>query len=397
MLISTLPQNEGERAALTRVHQLTELVWTPVRDIPTYIRRKNCVLPAGVPVKGFPYASTEKTDKFITENVQIRTFLSAIKNPYSKLYQPGQAQFYTCNYGIVCNGLARYAFGIPYRVSTKCWETIPGMRRVADHGCYSAEDIRLLDVLYAFGEGRNHVALVTDILKDENDKICEIEVSDAVRPACHRVRYGLDAFFEKWKLFHLDRYDHLASVPPVCEADAALIHGYKDGAEPNAIEVDNGDDSNYLLGEIAVISTFTEGEDTVEIFKDGALVESYEVSGKTVRSFEPEERGYYTARLKNNGAEVHFAFLQAKTDFKIEGDTITVTADPCDEKSEIHYMDFRIPGKSPQALSKYEVLSEEEKKSGIIKRKIPSDAGSFKVYYKNPYGIWTHPLTPIDK
>ena len=181
-------------------------------------------------------------------------------------------------------------------------------------------------------------------------------------------------------------------MPPVCEADAALLGGYKDGAEPNAIEVDNGDFSNYLLGEIAVISTFTEGEDTVEIFKDGALVESYDVSGKTVRSFEPEERGYYTARLKHNGAEVEFAFLQAKTDFKIEGDTITVTADPCDERSEIHHMDFRIPGKSPQALSKYEILTADEKKSGIIKRKIPSDAGSFKVYYKNPYGIWTHPL-----
>ena len=397
MLISTQPQNEGERAALTRSHQLTELVWTPVRDIPTYIKKKNCVLPAGVPVKGFPYASTEKTDKFITENVSIRTFLSAIKNPHSKLYQPGQAQYYTCNYGIVCNGLARYAFGIPYRVSTKCWETIPGMRRVADHGCYTAEDICLLDVLYAFGEGRNHVALVTDILKDESGAIREIEVSDAVRPSCRRVRYDLDTFFEKWKLFHLDRYDYLADVPPVNEADAALLRGYIDGAEPNAIEVDNGDFSNYLLGQIAVISTFIEGEDTVEIFREGEIVETYDISGKTVRSFEPEARGYYTARLKNNGAEVKFAFLSAKNDFEIDGDTITVKADPRDEASEIHYMDFRIPGQSPGALAKYEVLTEEERCRGIITRKIPSDAGSFKVYYRNPYGIWTHPLTPIEK
>ncbi len=393
MLISTLPQNEGERAALARCLQLTEFVWTPVRDVPTYIRKKNCVLPAGVPVKGFPYSSTEKTDKFITENVQIRTFLSAIKNPYSKLYQPGQGAYYTCNYGIVCNGLARYAFGIPYRVSTVHWEDIPGMRRVADRGCYKAEDIRLLDVLYAYGEGRNHVALITDILKDENGVIREIEVSDAVRPSCHRVRYGVEAFFEKWQLFHLDRYEHLASVPAVCEADAALLRNYVDGAAPNAIEVDNGDFSNYLLGQIVVISTFTEGEDTLEIYKDGAVVEAYDVNGKTVRCFEPEVCGYYTARLRENGAEVKFAFLRAKTSYEISDGYITVTADPCDEKSEIHYMDFRVPGESPKALAKYEVLTEEEKKSGVIKRKIPADAGSFKVYYKNPYGIWTHPLT----
>jgi maltooligosyltrehalose synthase len=101
--------------------------------------------------------------------------------------------------------------------------------------------------------------------------------------------------------------------------------------------------------------------------------------------------------LKNNGAEVHFAFLRAKTSYTVENGSITVTAEPCDKKSEIHYMDFRIPGISPQSLEKYEVLSEEEKASGVITRKIPSDAGSFKVYYRNSYGIWTHPLTPIEK
>ncbi len=392
MLISTLPHNDGERAALARTLQLTEFVWTPVRDVPTYVKKKNCVLPAGVALKGFPYSSTEKTDKFITENVSIRTFLSSIANPDSKLYQPGQGAYYTCNYGIVCNGLARYAFGIPYRVSTVHWEDIPGMKRVADHGCYQAEDIRLLDVLYAFGEGRNHVALVTDILKDENGVIREIEVSDAVRPTCHRVRYELDAFFEKWKLFHLDRYEYLADVPPVNEADAALLRDYADGSAPKAIEVDNGDFSNYLLGQIAVISTFAEGEDAVEILRDGELVECYDISGRSVRSFEPVVCGYYTARLKKNGAEVRFAFLQAKTEYRITDGFITVSADPCDEKSEIHYMDFRIPGENPKALAKYEVLTDEEKKSGVITRRIPADAGSFKVYYKNAYGIWTHPL-----
>ncbi len=395
MLISTLPQNEGERAALARSHQLTELTWTPVRDVPTYFQKKNCVLPAGVTVKGFPYSSTEKTDKFITENVQIQTFLSAIRNPYSKIYQPGQGAYYTCNYGIVCNGLARYALGIPYRVSTVHWEDIPGMRRVADHGCYSAEDIRLLDVLYAFGEGRNHVAFITDILKDEDGVIREIEVSEAVRPTCRRACYPLEEFFKKYALFHLDRYDYLADVPPVDEADATLLRNYTDGEAPHPIEVDNGDFSNYLLGQIATLSTFTEGEDTVEIYKDGVLYEAYNINGYTVRAFEPTERGYYTARLQQNGAEVKFAFLKAKNDYKIGNGYITVTADPCDEKSRIHYMDFRVPGESPKALAKYEMLTEAEKQSGVIKRKIPADAGSFKVYYKNAYGIWTHPLTKI--
>ena len=44
MLISTLPQNDGERAALARSLRLTEFVWTPVRDVPTYVKKKNCIL-----------------------------------------------------------------------------------------------------------------------------------------------------------------------------------------------------------------------------------------------------------------------------------------------------------------------------------------------------------------
>ena len=92
---------------------------------------------------------------------------------------------------------------------------------------------------------------------------------------------------------------------------------------------------------------------------------------------------------------MHFAVVGAQTSYEISDGYITVTADPCDEKSQIHYMDFRIPGESPRALAKYEVLTEEEKARGVIIRKIPSDAGSYKVYYKNAYGIWTHPLTQI--
>lgn len=393
MPISTLPKNGGERAALARALQLTDFVFTPVRDVPTYINGKNCFFPAGTQVHGFPFSATEKTDKYVTENVQIRTFLSAIRNPYSTLYAPGQGLSYGCNYGVVCVALVRYALGIPYRVSTLLWEKIPGMRRIADRGCYTAEDIRLLDILYACGKERSHVALVTDILKDGDGKICEIEVSEAVRPCCRRVRYPLSDFFEAWKLFHLVRYEHLASVPPLNEADAALLKDYKDGEAPRAIEVDNGDFSNYLLGQIATLATFTDAEDTVQIYKNGVLKEAYEVCGRSVRAFEPEECGYYTARLKENGCEVSFAFLRAKTDFKIENGSITITADPCDENSKIHYMDFRIAGEGPRPLAKYEPLTEAEKKSGVITRKIPKNAGGFKVYYENAYGIWTHPLT----
>ena len=395
MQFHTEPKTAAEAAVLARCRQLTEFVWAPVRELPTYTRDKGSfTLPAGVPIKGFPYSSTEKTDQFITENIAIRSFLSAIDNPDSKLYQPGQGQFYACNFGIVCNGLARYALGIPYRVSTAKWETIPGMRRVADHGCYKAEDIRLLDVLYAFGEGRNHVAMITDIVKDEKGNILSIEVSDAIRPSCARRSFTPEAFFEKWSLFHLDRYDYIESAPPVDAQTAALLDNFRQSEKPPHIAVDNGDFSNYRLGEDVLLSTFVEGADEVELISEGEVLESYKVFGHAMVTLAPK-RGYYELRLKSTGESVHFAVVGAKTSYEISEGSITVTADPCDENSMIHYMDFRIPGESPRALAKYEVLTEEEKARGVITRKIPEDAGSFKVYYKNAYGVWTHPLTKI--
>ena len=78
-IIHTLPQTAAEQAVIRRVHLLTDLAWTPLRDIPAFVKGQGyTILPAGVPVTGLPYSSTEATDKFITENVSLYTFLSTI-------------------------------------------------------------------------------------------------------------------------------------------------------------------------------------------------------------------------------------------------------------------------------------------------------------------------------
>ena len=397
MQFHTEPKTAAEAAVLARCRRLTEFVWTPVRELPTYTRDKGSfTLPAGVPIKGFPYSSTEKTDCFITENVSIRTFLSAIDNPDSKLYQPGQGQFYACNYGIVCNGLARYALGIPYRVSTARWETIPGMRRVADKGCYKAEDIRLLDVLYAFGEGRNHVALITDILKDKDGKVVALEISEAIRPHCVRRIFEIEAFFEKWDLYSLCRYEPTYKIPPLDEkSDNILWNSGIEKITPK-ITVDNGNKSNYLVGDPTLISVNSDSSDKVIIYKDGELVESFNVGAKAflVRNL---SHGYYKIMLERDGASVEFAVNRARISYTVSDGSITVNADPCDDQSIIVYADFRQAGTGCASLEKYEELTDEEKQSGVFTRPIPDGGENFKVYFENEYGVWTHPMIKIEK
>ena len=83
-LIRTLPDTSAKAAVIARSKQLTDFKWTPLRDVPTYLRNVgNTVLPAGVEVTGFPYSSTELTDKFLCENVSFESFLTAVSNPDS--------------------------------------------------------------------------------------------------------------------------------------------------------------------------------------------------------------------------------------------------------------------------------------------------------------------------
>ena len=414
MLTSTKPDTRAKALILERAKHLTDFRWTPGCDVPTYTQRVGkTVLPAGVEVVGMPYSSLEVTDKFIYENVKFDTLLSAMANPDSVLYTEdiGGVRNSWTYYGIVCNGLVRYALQINRRISTKRWGVIPGMRKIADAESYTFEDIRLCDVIYAFGKGRNHVELITDILRDENGKAVMIELSGAVRPHCKRRCYTTEEYFEKFKLFELWRYDY---VDEETEHDAKTVECLKRGVGTSLpdIALDYGNKSNYFYGNETVISVFRKGESKIEIHRDCRLIEQLRLSGegRIVRRFEP---GYYTVTLVDTGAVLEFCVNLPKITHKVENGRLTIYADACDSNSVIEYSDFREKADvkdgvkisddsdvvfydgTATSLAKYHELTAEEKMSGVITRDIPEDAGFFKVYFKNKYGIWTHRMIKI--
>lgn len=410
MLTGTKPDSKGKEAVLYRSRQLTEFQWTPVGDIPVYTKATGKTkLPAGEPQLGMLYSSPEPTDKFIFENVSFETFLSILANPDSALYNKdlnGHNNSWAY-FGLVCNGLARYAFNIRRRFSTKRWPTVPGMEKVADDGAYTPEQIQLCDVLYAHGKGRSHVAMVTDILRDEDGVIRQIEVSEAVRPVCERKQYDLDVFFEKFKLFALWRYAYVDSVPmPDPWQDQCLQRGVP--GLP-VIALDYGNKTNYRTSEEVVISAFPEGENQLQICRGETVLETLTISGrgKAVRRF---DRGYYQVKHLGTGETLEFCVTEPKIDYRVEDGKLTVWADSQDPESKILYMDFReksrgstlgADGKTSgysnvcASLAKLEELEEAEKESGVITRQIPEDAANFKVYFENKYGVWTHQMFPL--
>ena len=416
MLISTKPDSKGKEAALYRSRQLTEFRWSPLEDIPVYSKViGKTKLSAGDQQLGMLYSSTEPTDKFITENISFETFLSVIANPDSALYRKdinGHNNSWAY-FGIVCNGLARYALNIRRRFSTKRWPAVPGMRKIADEGAYSADQIQLCDVLYAFGKGRSHVALITDILKDESGEIRQIEVSEAVRPTCERVQYDVERFFEKYKLFALWRYDYVDQVPmPDPDQDACLKQGVP--GLP-VIAVDYGNKTNYRTYEDVLISTFGQEENEIEICRGDTILERLTISGRgnVTRRF---DRGYYTVRHLPTGETVEFCVTEPEIGYTVDQGRLAVNAKSCDPESRILYMEFREksrgekdPMKDPEnhavvyynsccaSLAKVEELTEEEKTTGVFTRDIPADGPNFKIYFENKYGVWTHTMIRIEE
>ena len=315
-------------------------------------------------------------------------------------------------FGMVCNGFVRYAFNIRRRYSTKRFLTIPGMRKLYDPGSYSAEQIELCDVLYAYEKGISHVALITDILRNETGEICQIEVSEGVRPTCKRAQYDLETYFEKFKKYSICRYDFVDAVPMPDEKQSRCLMQGVPGLP--VIAVDYGNKSNYRTYEDVVISVFADGENEVEICCNGEVIERLTIlgRGKVSRKF---DRGYYTVIHKNSGTSVEFGVTMPQISHSVENGMLTVKADSCDPESKILYMDFRencremfgggsVPGSENKgvfynnqcaALAKVEELTDEEKKTGVFTREIPEDAAHFKVYFENQYGVWTHTMIKI--
>ena len=415
MLISTKPDSAGKAAVLFRARQLSEFKWTPLADIPTFTRQTGKTkFSAGEEQKGILYSSSEPTDKFIGENISFETLLSALANPDSALYHKdlnGHNNSWAY-FGVVCNGFVRYALNIRRRYSTKRFLTVPGMRKMYEPGAYTAEQIQLCDVLRAYEKGKSHVALITDILRDETGEIRQIEVSEGVRPTCKREQYELATFFEKFDRYAILRYDFVDSVPMPDEKQNQCLEQGVPGLP--VIAVDYGNKTNYRTYEDVVISAFAEGENEIEICRGDEVIETITISGrgKVSRKF---DRGYYTLRHKSTGAEVEFCVTEPKISYSVENGMLTVNADACDPESKILYMEFRekcrelygggsVPGSEAKnvfysnecaSLSKVEELTDEEKQTGVFTRVIPDDGVHFKVYFENKYGVWTHRMICI--
>ena len=215
---SSTPKSQGVVNALKRAKQLTDVVWKCNGYIHGVIYSNGAWSDQpfidGRIYRGVIYSGQQATNWHYTGlQGNLDTFVTSTCNPNSVLYTKNNTSMAKggAYYGTVCSKFASYVYDMKIAYSTSAMGTVTGVTLKATAGKWTAEDVELLDMVVDLD---SHTAVITDILYDENGKICFIEISEAMPPTCRRWLWDMETFKKKWiDYYNLYNYAYLDRIP----------------------------------------------------------------------------------------------------------------------------------------------------------------------------------------
>ena len=296
----------GRINAVKKARQLTDINFTPLKQVEgwgkSYIEGKS--------YQGMIYSMVSEMGNYIGDYVSFHTFMTALYNPKSKLYTEdvGSPPYhgYNCRayYGTVCSMFASYALGIFPGFSTRDFIESD---LITEINIENIDSIKIADILWVYG----HVALITDILKDGNEHLVELEISESVPTGCRRYKVSRNDFLELMELSFdkILRYKELyrnLNYTPVPEFVAVLDEAPLSFQFNNDLCVDKGDKSCYLENDTIIVNTMHD-YDFMEIFKGDELYKVISEMDKDV-TLCGLPYGDYKARVYYNGIYSDFTY-----------------------------------------------------------------------------------------
>ena len=271
------PLEIGTINAVKKAYQMTDLQFTPLNNIEA---NGNKVYKANVNYTGVIYSSVKETGTYVGQNISFHTFMTAIHNPRSKIYTErlNEAPYHGTNckayYGTVCSGLVSYALGVSYGTYDF---PVSGVFVEVDHSII--DSIHVADVLWKGG----HVALITDIVKDDSSHVTDVEICEAIQSGCRRYSVTSDKFKSlmttNFKAVY--RYTELyknVDYTPVPEFVAVLDESPIPFVYNDYLCADKGDKACYREDEDVTINIFHDYE-YLEVYKDGDLYSTINNTG----------------------------------------------------------------------------------------------------------------------
>lgn len=293
----------GRVNAVKKAYQMVDLEFVPLLSI----EHNTGTFSQGEKHKGLIYSSVKEIETYVGNNVSFHTFMTAVNNPRSVLYteQINKAPYHGVNckayYGTVCSGLVCYALGLNRpRLNSFDFPESPLMQELDS---IIPENLCLADILWRKG----HVALVTDLVRDDNGMITTIEYCEAIGSCCKKRHVSRIKFLESTmknftKVF---RYKQIASNTdyiPVNEFVAVSDEALVPFVYNEALCVNKGDKSCYFEGERVVINILCDEASKVEIYKDNILYDSFPVEPHSDIPLVNLPYGDYKARVLHNDA-----------------------------------------------------------------------------------------------
>ncbi len=395
MLIHEQPTSQGMLNALKRAHQLRDLKWTPIAKMPMTVRYARDGAPVSEWVKGkwpvwkpqhgIPYSSVRIPEKFVGWNVSIETYMTALKNPKSVLYTrdlTGCGERQSSWYGSVCSAYVSYVYNLRGRTVCGRWPKRPDMEFIED-GC--AAKAHLLYGLLS----KSHVMVITDVVRDENDQVVEIEVSEETLPQIIATRYTPEEFDHcvtpKYRMFKYLNINQVTYTP------SPFVHVEGDPELPapfiNPVLLpDYGDKANYRLGEIVELNVMQDGWDKLVVeHEDGKITFCSELSGKGVVAVKPARPGFYSAWCEKDG-EKSPAVRFCMTDLHIElekTDAGYLVKLPTDVSPKIVYA-YRLSDMGTTGC--YELSDEQIAAGEYLLNELPPEQYEVRVTVGNEFG-----------
>ena len=295
MLFHDIPRSQGVANAIKRAHQFIDLTYTPVDFMPCSTGiindkhesvRYSSYFKPWYPKTGVIYSSCRVVEKYVGQNVSFETFMTAVRNPRSVMYTrnlTGSGGKNVANwYGSVCSAFAGYALQLPYRMSCSEWPDIKGVTKL-EYDSY--DEFRLCDIVLSSG----HIALITDLVRDENGHVVSIEISECTTPNVRSLCYTPEAFTHAWMehdyvMYRADWLDSITYTP------SPFVRLFGDPELPmpqisTALMPNMGNKANYIRlrdEEKAELDILEEGWEKVEVTEPDGCKKLYDIVDDTV-------------------------------------------------------------------------------------------------------------------
>lgn len=385
-LVGMPQKNNGKFNVAARMRMLCDTEWLPIAPVPRerYVSG-NIVydsFPQGEKQTGIPYGAQLTYEQWIGKNISFETFLSALANPNSVMYdfsRVGTAYRAAAWYSVNCSKSVAWALNLPNVYASGEFASDPHISIVANAGEYTANDIHIGDIIEKIGE---HTAFITDLVYNSFGDLSQIEVSEAITPTCRRKRWNVygsfENFFDVFSGYRLERYDYVDDVPPInMEAMFPYISP--------SLGLNYGNKSNYVTTDTIEITLLKKVSNTLIVKKDGEQIDTIDVTSvdeSAIVEYTQSTPGWYEIGFSGDASKNYVGFCINDNSATFDAETNKLTF--ASTESTLFMVSYSYG--SSRAHLKDVFPTAEDLANGYMILNVPNNADYIHVTFANDYG-----------